>query len=252
VGGNGRPSGRSYGRWAAPQPTKPKKRRERGDDGISWDKINKCYVGTVSLGYDEPRQARSAVPCAARPSRGQGQARQAARGDQAASAHRRPTPSAVRQGLARLARARSAHHGHLPRPGREVDLSEDRRDEAQGLQGHRRRPVLPGDRQGAQQALADDDQEHAPPVDPPSPEVRPHRPERRRARRPARRAARAPVAGHDRGAGRQGAQDRERPGDRLRQGREGGQGKYARPTRPPRPASWRAAPRPRKNAKSPR
>jgi integrase len=35
-----------------PQTPKPKRRRERGDDGISWDKINKCYVGTVSLGYD--------------------------------------------------------------------------------------------------------------------------------------------------------------------------------------------------------
>jgi hypothetical protein len=29
-----------------------KKRRERGDDGISWDKANKCFVGTVSLGYE--------------------------------------------------------------------------------------------------------------------------------------------------------------------------------------------------------
>ncbi len=32
---------------------KPKRRRERGDDGISWDKINKCYVGTISLGFDD-------------------------------------------------------------------------------------------------------------------------------------------------------------------------------------------------------
>ena len=31
---------------------KPKRRRERGDDGISWDRANKCYVGTVSLGYE--------------------------------------------------------------------------------------------------------------------------------------------------------------------------------------------------------
>jgi integrase len=31
----------------------PKRRRERGDDGISWDKVNKCYVGTISLGYGE-------------------------------------------------------------------------------------------------------------------------------------------------------------------------------------------------------
>ena len=33
-------------------PSGPKKRRERGDGGISWDKTNKCYVGTISLGYD--------------------------------------------------------------------------------------------------------------------------------------------------------------------------------------------------------
>ena len=37
----------------AAQAPKPKRRRERGDDGISWDKINKCYVGTISLGYDD-------------------------------------------------------------------------------------------------------------------------------------------------------------------------------------------------------
>ena len=37
----------------AAQTPKPKRRRERGDDGISWDKANKCYVGTVSLGYDD-------------------------------------------------------------------------------------------------------------------------------------------------------------------------------------------------------
>jgi hypothetical protein len=35
------------------EPYKPKRRRERGDDGISWDKANKCYVGTISLGYDD-------------------------------------------------------------------------------------------------------------------------------------------------------------------------------------------------------
>jgi len=36
----------------ARSPSGPKRRRERGDDGISWDKTNKCYVGTISLGYD--------------------------------------------------------------------------------------------------------------------------------------------------------------------------------------------------------
>jgi integrase len=34
------------------QTLEPRRRRERGDDGISWDRINKCYVGTISLGYD--------------------------------------------------------------------------------------------------------------------------------------------------------------------------------------------------------
>jgi integrase len=40
---------------AAPDSTRsgqPKPRRGRGDDGISWDKTNKCYVGTISLGLD--------------------------------------------------------------------------------------------------------------------------------------------------------------------------------------------------------
>jgi hypothetical protein len=27
-----------------------KRRRDRGDDGIWWDKANKCYVGAISLG----------------------------------------------------------------------------------------------------------------------------------------------------------------------------------------------------------
>jgi hypothetical protein len=31
---------------------KPKKRRrDVGDDGISWDKTNKVWVGTISLGF---------------------------------------------------------------------------------------------------------------------------------------------------------------------------------------------------------
>jgi integrase len=36
-----------------PRPPEPRRRRERGDDGISWDRANKCYVGTISLGYDD-------------------------------------------------------------------------------------------------------------------------------------------------------------------------------------------------------
>ena len=35
-----------------PDPEESKRRRrDRGDDGISWDRANKCYVGTISLGY---------------------------------------------------------------------------------------------------------------------------------------------------------------------------------------------------------
>jgi integrase len=34
------------------EPAEQKKRRERGDHGISWDKTNKCFIGTISLGYD--------------------------------------------------------------------------------------------------------------------------------------------------------------------------------------------------------
>lgn len=46
----------------ATQILKPKRRRDRGDDGISWDKSNKCYVGTVSLGYDsDGNRVRRAV-----------------------------------------------------------------------------------------------------------------------------------------------------------------------------------------------
>jgi hypothetical protein len=41
---------------------KPKRRRGRGDDGISWDKANKCYIGTISLGYgDTGKRVRRTV-----------------------------------------------------------------------------------------------------------------------------------------------------------------------------------------------
>ena len=41
---------------------KPNRRRERGDDGIHWDKVNKCYQGTISLGYgDDGKRLRRTV-----------------------------------------------------------------------------------------------------------------------------------------------------------------------------------------------
>jgi hypothetical protein len=47
---------------AKPQPSGLKKRyRDHGDDGISWDKINKCYVGTISLGFKDGKRVRRTV-----------------------------------------------------------------------------------------------------------------------------------------------------------------------------------------------
>ena len=44
----------------AAQTPKPKRRRERGDDGISWDKVNKCYVGHHLARLRRRRQAPTA------------------------------------------------------------------------------------------------------------------------------------------------------------------------------------------------
>ncbi len=44
------------------QPPRPKKRyRDHGDDGIHWDKINKCYMGTISLGFKDGKRLRRTV-----------------------------------------------------------------------------------------------------------------------------------------------------------------------------------------------
>jgi len=44
------------------QPPRPKKRyRDHGDDGIHWDKINKCYMGTISLGFKDGKRVRRTV-----------------------------------------------------------------------------------------------------------------------------------------------------------------------------------------------
>jgi hypothetical protein len=46
----------------ANQPSRPKKRyRDHGDDGIHWDKINKCYMGTISLGFKDGKRVRRTV-----------------------------------------------------------------------------------------------------------------------------------------------------------------------------------------------
>ena len=146
----------------APRTPEPRRRRDRGDNGTSRDKVNKCYVGTISLGYDGDGKRGTAVCPRQDQDRGKGQARRAARRDQGWRSHSSQLHGrAVRPGLARLDRARSAHHGHLSRAGREVDLSEDRRKKLGGFHGHRRRTIPQRTRQGAQQAIAGDDQEHA-------------------------------------------------------------------------------------------
>jgi basic membrane lipoprotein Med (substrate-binding protein (PBP1-ABC) superfamily) len=37
----------------------PKRRRDRGDGTIAWDKVNKCYVGKISLGYKADGKTRN-------------------------------------------------------------------------------------------------------------------------------------------------------------------------------------------------
>ena len=37
---------------ATPQASDRKRHRDYGDGGISWDKVNNCFVGRISLGFD--------------------------------------------------------------------------------------------------------------------------------------------------------------------------------------------------------
>ena len=131
---------------------KPKRRRERGDDGISWDKVNKCYVGTISLGYDDDgKRLRRTV---------RGKTKTEVKDkldelhDEIKAGIETPATYTVRQcvtdwldSLELDPHTMATYRGQAekwiyPKIGS---------DEAQGLQGHRRRPVLPGRRQGAQQ-----------------------------------------------------------------------------------------------------
>ena len=130
----------------------PERRRERGDDGISWDRANNCYVGTVSLGYDgNGKRLRRTV---------RGKTKQEVKDkldglhDEIKVGVHTPATYTVKQcvtRLARLTRTRPAHRRHLPRPGQEVDLPEDRQKKLKTTQGQGRRTVLPRRRQGARQ-----------------------------------------------------------------------------------------------------
>ena len=157
---------------------KPKRRRERGDDGISWDKVNKCYVGTISLGYDDDRQAPSAVPYAARPSK-RSRTSSTSCTTRSRPASRHPATYTVRQcvmdwldSLELDPHTMATYRGQAekwiyPKIGakkladfKATDADRFFRDVAKVLS----------------KVIAGEDQEHAGQVDPPSAEVRPHRP----------------------------------------------------------------------------
>ena len=106
----------------AAQTPKPKRRRERGDDGIHWDKVNKCYQGTISLGYgDDGKRLRRTVRGKTKTEvkdKLDGLHKEIKAGIETPATYTiRQCVQAVRRRLARLARIRSAHAGHVSRPG---------------------------------------------------------------------------------------------------------------------------------------
>jgi hypothetical protein len=70
---------REYAPMTTPSEEPKKRRRERGDDGISWDKTNKCYVGTISLGFKPDGKRDRRHRTRQDEARRQGQTRQAPR-----------------------------------------------------------------------------------------------------------------------------------------------------------------------------
>ena len=122
-----------------PQPSQPKKRyRDRGGDGISWDKTNKCYVGTISLGFT-PRASAFAVLLVA--------GRRPKSGTRLDELHQEIkigifTPATytvgqcVKDWLDSMSEIRTPWPRSTVRP--RSGSIHDRRDQAQGLQGHGR------------------------------------------------------------------------------------------------------------------
>jgi hypothetical protein len=210
----------------------PPRRRGRGDDGISWDKINNCFVGTISLGHDGNGKRRR------RTVRGKTKAEVKNKldklHDEINAGIRTPATYTVRHcvtdwldSLELDPTTTATYRGQAEKwiyP--KIGATKLKDFKATG-----RRRVLQGHRHGAQQGVVGEDQEHPGQVDPPSPEIRPHRPERSRACRSAAGPAGPPVARHDPRASRQDAQGRKRPHNRLRQGREGQQGPLRRDPR---------------------
>ena len=177
----------------ARSPSGPKKRRERGDDGISWDKTNKYYEGSISLGFDgDGKRLRRRVRAKTKTEvkeKLDAIDEEIKDGIQTPAAY---TVRAVRRGLARLTGTGPVHRGRLPGSGREVDLPGDRRNEAEGLQGHSTPTASSGDAaQELSKASLVKIKSTLIQVDPAGPEVRPHRPERRRSWSTCPRASRA-------------------------------------------------------------
>jgi len=56
-----------------------RRRRDRGDGTIAWDKANNCYVGKLSPGYNGDGKTRNRPSVRQDQGRSQGQSRQAPR-----------------------------------------------------------------------------------------------------------------------------------------------------------------------------
>ena len=206
----------------AAQTPKPKRRRERGDDGISWDKVNKCYVGTVSLGYgDTGKRVRRTV---------RGKTKQEVKDkldglhDEIKAGIHTPATYTVKQcvmdwldSLELDPHTMATYRGQAekwiyPKIGakklaefKATDAERFLRDVAKVLSKASLVKIKSTLVRSIRRAQKYDliGRNVAELVDLPQG------------------SARAPVARHDRGAGQQGAQGRRRPADRLRQGREG-------------------------------
>ena len=176
-----------------------RRRRDRGDGTIAWDKANKCYVGKLSLGYNSDGKTRN------RPSV-RGKTKAEAKDnldklrDEINAGIRTPATYTIEQcvkdWLDSIERdphtmetiAGQAKNWIYPKIGT-TKLKDFTATDADKF--------FKELAEVARQAIARHDQEHASPLYPPRPGSQPYRPERSRADRPPGRPAGAPVPRND-------------------------------------------------------
>ena len=119
-----------------------KKRRDRGDDGISWDITNKCYVGTISLGNDPTGKGLRRTVTGK--TKAQVKNKLDKLHDEIKAGIRSPATYTVEQCVRDWLDSSRSMTRRFPvrRAGREMDLSEDRKGQAQASQRRRPRTVL--------------------------------------------------------------------------------------------------------------